>query len=760
MPDIMNYSPLWGVWSITRPIGSGTFGDVYEAKRTDMGKEYFAAVKHISIPPRGTTLQTLQAEGVATDEASAQRYCHGLLDTLAKEIDICYELKGYTNFVSYEDHIIAARQGEIGFDVFIRMELLTSLQSHIAASGITVGGITKLCEDMCTALSVLERKQIIHRDIKPANIFVNAAGDFKLGDFGVARHMEGVSSVTLKGTYNYMAPEISRGSAVGSNSDIYSLGLVLYRLLNYNRAPFLPPPPSPVTHEEDQSALERRLSGEALPPPARVELSLPLTNVIMRACEFNPGARYQTADEMKRALQGFRGTERGPEGVTAGMFDPDATIAVERNQTRQGYAPGGSFSGAAVSHGTGVGGGMGGTGIGAGSANSGTGFTFGGSKPQSSNKMMFAVIFSIIGTILVMLVVILAILLPRRDDAPSSAKTERTQTPASFGDTEDISPAPKKTPAPAPVPRPSATSNISEASAPTVAPPTADLVADPRYFFYEDLEYALSCAYPSHFLGQASIGNERLSLRSPDGKTTMQISVEYNTGGLSAQAALSEYKSHRKGTVDYEANGSYWFAASITNGDITYYRKSFIDAAYICYFDFICPLDEIGVYSNYIGYIEDNFEWTADLTRSWAECGQFATASSTLEPQFGYDYSPHNVLNDSTSSPWVEGAAGYGIGEWVSIATDGAEQARLTEISILNGHQRDSSLYPINGRVKDFRLEFSDGTVLYRTLEDISDWQTITLPEPVITSYVRIVIESVYAGTKYEDTCIARIRCR
>jgi len=68
MPDIINYSPLWGVWSITRPIGSGTFGDVYEAKRTDMGKEYFAAVKHISIPPRGTTLQTLQAEGVATDD--------------------------------------------------------------------------------------------------------------------------------------------------------------------------------------------------------------------------------------------------------------------------------------------------------------------------------------------------------------------------------------------------------------------------------------------------------------------------------------------------------------------------------------------------------------------------------------------------------------------------------------------------------------------------------------------------------------------
>ena len=472
MPDIMSYSPLWGVWNITKQIGSGTFGDVYEAKRTDTGKEYAAAIKHISIPPKGTSLQELQAEGVVTDEASARRYCQGLLDTLTKEIDICYELKGYTNFVSYEDHMIVSRQGEIGYDVFIRMELLTSLQGHIAANGITVGGITKLCEDMCTALSVLELKQIIHRDIKPANIFVNAAGDFKLGDFGVARHMEGLGSMSVKGTYNYMAPEILRGGAVGSNSDLYSLGLVLYRLLNYNRAPLLPAPPTPVTHEEDQATLERRLSGEQLPPPSRAELSLPLTNVVMRACEFNPDARYQSADEMKRALQNFRETQQAPSNTTIGVgFDPDMTVAVERNQTQYGRLPGGSFVGTGMGRDAGMGAGTGmgrgyGTGMGPGSVGSGTGYTYGGTQaaPQQ-NKMMFAVLFSIIGIVIIMLVVIIVLMLPNKTDPGPSVASVPPVTPY-------IPPTPAATPyvpptpmpthdAPTHRPVPSTTTNIS-----------------------------------------------------------------------------------------------------------------------------------------------------------------------------------------------------------------------------------------------------------------------------------------------------------
>lgn len=74
MPDISSFTPLWGVWNIVRQIGSGTFGDVYEVRRSDTGKNYTAAVKHISIPPKGTSIQTLLADGIVTDEASVQLY--------------------------------------------------------------------------------------------------------------------------------------------------------------------------------------------------------------------------------------------------------------------------------------------------------------------------------------------------------------------------------------------------------------------------------------------------------------------------------------------------------------------------------------------------------------------------------------------------------------------------------------------------------------------------------------------------------------
>ena len=84
-----------------------------------------------------------------------------------------------------------------------------------------------------------KKRNIIHRDIKPENIFVNDFGDFKLGDFGIARKMENVTGgLSQKGTFNYMAPEVAGNGRYDSRADIYSLGIVLYRLLNQEPAAF------------------------------------------------------------------------------------------------------------------------------------------------------------------------------------------------------------------------------------------------------------------------------------------------------------------------------------------------------------------------------------------------------------------------------------------------------------------------------------------------------------------------------------------
>lgn len=585
MSTISELSPLWGIWQIEKPIGSGTFGDVYLAKRYDTGREYTAAVKHISIPPKGVTIDALRAEGTVTDSASAQRYCESLLDVLTTEIDICYQLKGHTNFVSYEDHLIVPRKNEPGFDVFIRMELLTSLPDYTAREGITVGSITKLCRDMCSALEVLEKKNIIHRDIKPANIFVSADGDFKLGDFGVARHMDGLGSVSVKGAYNYMAPEILKGGLVGVSSDLYSLGIVLYRLLNYNRAPFLPPPPADVSYQDDQAALDRRLSGAPLPPPARAELSLPLTNVIMRACEYDPRARFSSASEMKSALESFL---RG-EGESAVRRDLDATVAVDRS------AVSGQFNSWSQGSGQGRSGYYPPELTKPDSPRDPPPLLYPGYQPEpvppksadGSSKRLLFVLIAIIGAVIVMLAVILILILPNRDSSGGAAIP--TQQQGSSGPVDASSPP-------------------GSQESPVVS---HEPVTNPDYEVFIDDTGSVYCAYPSHFLPNSDLKEgEVLSLSSPDGKTTM-IVLQQNYAGAPMTELREIYLAMTGGAPSYEAAGSNWYAVSGYLGAVnerSFYRKAFVDGQRLWCFDFYWETDEHYAYGDYVEYIEDHFE--------------------------------------------------------------------------------------------------------------------------------------------------------
>ena len=115
------------------------------------------------------------------------------------------------------------------------MELLSSLVNKTADS-FSEAETVKIGMDICNALELCQKAKIIHRDIKPSNIFVNANGDYKLGDFGIAKVLSGATSgMSKKGTYSYMAPEIYKCEPANYTSDIYSLGVVLYKLLNKNR---------------------------------------------------------------------------------------------------------------------------------------------------------------------------------------------------------------------------------------------------------------------------------------------------------------------------------------------------------------------------------------------------------------------------------------------------------------------------------------------------------------------------------------------
>ena len=243
MDEYRKYEPIFGTWYLSRLLGRGSFAKVFEIKREEFGETYKAALKVISVPQDEEDIRMHLSEGMDPDTIS--EYYAEILKEIVMENRIMSDLKGNSNIVSYEDHMIIRRDDGIGYDVLIRMELLMPLVDRMIAGDLDETIVAKLGIDICKALEICHGSNIIHRDIKPQNIFISKTGDFKLGDFGIARSMEKTTGwMTGKGATKFMAPEVFKGEDYDSTADIYSLGLVLYTLLNGNRGPFLPPAPA------------------------------------------------------------------------------------------------------------------------------------------------------------------------------------------------------------------------------------------------------------------------------------------------------------------------------------------------------------------------------------------------------------------------------------------------------------------------------------------------------------------------------------
>lgn len=295
----MNINQVWPEWNEDCVLGEGSFGKVYRAKRIEYGRTFYSAIKVLTVPKSQQEIKFARSQGM--NDTEIYNYFQGLVDNLLNEITLMDNLKGAQNIVGIEDYKIIERQGEIGWDIFIRMELLTPFDSFVSNPEFSQKDVIRLGVDICTALEVCERNYIVHRDIKPDNIFISRFGEYKLGDFGIARKLEATqANLSRKGTLNYMAPEVYKSEEYGSNVDIYSLGLVLYTLLNNNRIAFLPPYPQPITYKDNEEALSRRLSGEPLLLPCNAGASLGA--VIAKACAYRSQDRYQSATEFKNAL--------------------------------------------------------------------------------------------------------------------------------------------------------------------------------------------------------------------------------------------------------------------------------------------------------------------------------------------------------------------------------------------------------------------------------------------------------------------------
>lgn len=202
------------------------------------------------------------------------------------------------------------------FSPYIVMEYIAgrSLEEILSTEGASmpVDTALRLIQEVAEALDYGHSQGVVHRDVKPSNIIIGEDGHPKIADFGIAQLnvSDATRSGRIWGTPAYMSPEQFKGESVDGRSDLFSLGVILYRMLTGHR-PF-----------QGNSALTLSLkvvNQDPVPPTAfNTGLSPELDRVIARAIAKNPAERYQTGMEMAldlQRLQNRRELERRGDGA-------------------------------------------------------------------------------------------------------------------------------------------------------------------------------------------------------------------------------------------------------------------------------------------------------------------------------------------------------------------------------------------------------------------------------------------------------------
>jgi len=300
-----DFETIWPEWHVEELLGQGSYGQVYRISREAMGHVSHAAAKRIEIPQDEAEVSALASMGM--DNQSIRAYFENTAQNIINEIAVMESLKGARNVVFIEDYRLIEREDGIGWTIWIRMELLEDLVSYQLGHGApSVSETVRIGIDISNALECCHERGIIHRDVKPENVFRSTFGEYKLGDFGIAKQIETATRGTFsrKGTSQYMAPEVARGERYDARADVYSLGMMLYRYLNDLRFPFTPPSPQPVTPRDMEESLRRRMAGDELPAPGGADEGL--AEIVLKACEADPSRRYSSASELMGDLQKWK----------------------------------------------------------------------------------------------------------------------------------------------------------------------------------------------------------------------------------------------------------------------------------------------------------------------------------------------------------------------------------------------------------------------------------------------------------------------
>jgi len=258
-----------GKYRIVSRLGRGGMGTVYKAVDESLDRE--VAIKVLN-PDLGDPeiLRRFRAEAM-----TLARLNHPNIATL-------YE------FAQHEDDLLMVME-------FVRGETFDRVSDRFGP--LPFDRAATLCSQVLDALGHAHRANIVHRDLKPANLMVTDSGLVKVMDFGIAR-VAGTEHLTtdgyMMGTPAYMAPEQVMGNEVDGRADLYSMGVVLYRLLTANL---------PFKAETAIAMAQKQIKDPPTPlRQFRAELPSWCQDILDRALAKAPGDRFQTAEEFRAAL--------------------------------------------------------------------------------------------------------------------------------------------------------------------------------------------------------------------------------------------------------------------------------------------------------------------------------------------------------------------------------------------------------------------------------------------------------------------------
>lgn len=280
--ELTTGSTFAGRYQIIEELGKGGMGRIYKVHDTEI-KEKVA-------------LKLLRPE-IASDEKTIERFRNEVRS--ARKIS----------------HRNVGRMFDLGKSentYYITMEYVEgeNLKNMIRMSGqLGIGTTISLAKQVCEGLAEAHKLGVVHRDLKPSNIMIDREGSVRIMDFGIARSLKekGITSAgVMIGTPEYMSPEQVEGKEVDQQTDIYSLGIILYEMLT-GRVPF----------EGDTAlmvAVKHRTETPKEPKDYNEQILDDLNGLILRCLEKDKKKRYQSAGELLSELEniekGIPSTER------------------------------------------------------------------------------------------------------------------------------------------------------------------------------------------------------------------------------------------------------------------------------------------------------------------------------------------------------------------------------------------------------------------------------------------------------------------